>query len=95
MVLPKNRDIRLPQPFQVLRALPLIRYVEGMNLAQTGVFHVLKQMVNLLLSKGASLNVCDKKERQPLHWAAFLGEKRITGRAGFGIPRAGTECSGT
>ena len=33
--------------------------------------------MNLLLNKGASLNVCDKKERQPLHWAAFLGERRI------------------
>lgn len=47
------------------------------------VFHVLMQMVNLLLNKGASLNVCDKKERQPLHWAAFLGEKRFTGRGGI------------
>lgn len=39
------------------------------------VFPVLIQTVSLLLNKGASLNVCDKKERQPLHWAAFLGEK--------------------
>ncbi|NWW42023.1 ANR52 phosphatase, partial [Panurus biarmicus] len=31
------------------------------------------QMVNLLLNKGASPSTCDKKDRQPLHWAAFLG----------------------
>lgn len=31
------------------------------------------QMVNLLLNKGASLSTCDKKDRQPIHWAAFLG----------------------
>ncbi|NWH84551.1 ANR52 phosphatase, partial [Aegithalos caudatus] len=31
------------------------------------------QMVNLLLNKGASPSTSDKKERQPLHWAAFLG----------------------
>lgn len=30
-------------------------------------------MVNLLLNKGANLSTCDKKERQPIHWAAFLG----------------------
>lgn len=30
-------------------------------------------MVNLLLNKGASPSTCDKKDRQPLHWAAFLG----------------------
>lgn len=30
-------------------------------------------MVNLLLNKGASLSTCDKKDRQPIHWAAFLG----------------------
>ena len=39
--------------------------------------------MNLLLNKGASLNVWDKQERQPLHWAAFLGEKGFTGRAGI------------
>ncbi|XP_017586940.1 PREDICTED: serine/threonine-protein phosphatase 6 regulatory ankyrin repeat subunit C-like [Corvus brachyrhynchos] len=31
------------------------------------------QMVNLLLNKGASPSTCDRKDRQPLHWAAFLG----------------------
>ncbi|NWR25907.1 ANR52 phosphatase, partial [Emberiza fucata] len=31
------------------------------------------EMVNLLLNKGASPSTCDKKDRQPLHWAAFLG----------------------
>ena len=31
------------------------------------------QMVNLLLNKGANLSASDKKERQPIHWAAYLG----------------------
>ena len=32
------------------------------------------QMVDLLLKKGASVAVGDEKERQPIHWAANLGE---------------------
>lgn len=32
------------------------------------------QMVNLLLNHGANLVACDKKERQAVHWAAYLGE---------------------
>lgn len=32
------------------------------------------QLVNLFLRKGASANAKDKKERQPIHWAAHLGE---------------------
>ena len=31
------------------------------------------QMVKLLLNKGANLSAIDKKERQPIHWAAYLG----------------------
>lgn len=34
------------------------------------------QMVSLFLSKGASVNAKDKKDRQPIHWAAYLGEWR-------------------
>ncbi|XP_015471944.2 ankyrin repeat domain-containing protein 1-like [Parus major] len=34
-------------------------------------------MVNLLLNKGASPSTCDKKDRQPLHWAAFLGHLEV------------------
>ena len=32
------------------------------------------QMVKLLLNKGANLSAIDKKERQPIHCAAYLGE---------------------
>lgn len=35
---------------------------------------VFLQMVNLLLSKGANLSAKDKKERQAIHWAAYLGK---------------------
>ncbi|XP_029814738.1 serine/threonine-protein phosphatase 6 regulatory ankyrin repeat subunit C [Manacus vitellinus] len=35
------------------------------------------QMVNLLLNKGASPSTCDKKDRQPIHWAAFLGHLEV------------------
>lgn len=31
-------------------------------------------MVNLLLRKGANVSAKDKKERQPIHWAAYLGK---------------------
>lgn len=31
-------------------------------------------MVNLLLNHGANLSASDKKERQAVHWAAYLGE---------------------
>lgn len=30
-------------------------------------------MVKLLLNKGANLSAVDKKERQPIHCAAYLG----------------------
>lgn len=30
-------------------------------------------MVKLLLNKGANLSAMDKKERQPIHCAAYLG----------------------
>ena len=32
-------------------------------------------MVKLLLNKGANLSAIDKKERQPIHSAAYLGKK--------------------
>lgn len=32
------------------------------------------QMVNLFLSKGANVSAKDKKERQAIHWAAYLGK---------------------
>lgn len=32
-------------------------------------------MVKLLLNKGANLSASDKKERQPIHWAAYLGKE--------------------
>lgn len=32
------------------------------------------QMVSLFLRKGASASAKDKKERLPIHWAAYLGE---------------------
>lgn len=35
---------------------------------------MLVQMVNLLLSKGANVSAKDKKERQAIHWAAYLGK---------------------
>lgn len=32
-------------------------------------------MVKLLLNKGANLSAIDKKERQPIHCAAYLGKQ--------------------
>lgn len=32
-------------------------------------------MVKLLLNKGANLSAIDKKERQPIHCAAYLGNQ--------------------
>uniref|UniRef100_A0A671MZU0 Serine/threonine-protein phosphatase 6 regulatory ankyrin repeat subunit C n=1 Tax=Sinocyclocheilus anshuiensis TaxID=1608454 RepID=A0A671MZU0_9TELE len=34
---------------------------------------LVKNMVKLLLNKGANLSASDKKDRQPIHWAAYLG----------------------
>lgn len=34
-------------------------------------------MVKLLLNKGANLSAIDKKERQPIHCAAYLGKKKL------------------
>ena len=33
------------------------------------------QMVKLLVAKGGTINAQDKKERRPLHWAAYMGEE--------------------
>lgn len=33
------------------------------------------QMVKLLLNKGSNLSAIDKKERQPIHCAAYLGKQ--------------------
>ena len=35
------------------------------------------QMVNLLIAKGANINAFDKKDGRALHWAAFMGKKRL------------------
>lgn len=35
-------------------------------------------MVKLLLNKGANLSAIDKKERQPIHCAAYLGKQVFT-----------------
>lgn len=35
------------------------------------------EMVSLLLSKGANNNAFDKKDGRALHWAAFMGERRL------------------
>lgn len=34
-------------------------------------------MVKLLLNKGANLSAIDKKERQPIHCAAYLGKQTL------------------
>lgn len=34
-------------------------------------------MVRLLLSRGANINACDKRDRRAIHWAAYMGEKRL------------------
>ena len=31
-------------------------------------------MAQLLLTKGAHVNASDKKDRKPIHWAAFMGK---------------------
>lgn len=36
---------------------------------------IVEQMVKLLLNKGANLSAIDKKERQPIHCAAYLGKQ--------------------
>lgn len=38
---------------------------------------ILEQMVKLLLNKGANLSAIDKKERQPIHCAAYLGKRKV------------------
>lgn len=43
--------------------------------AQTSRF--VPQMVKLLLNKGANLSAIDKKERQPIHCAAYLGKRTL------------------
>lgn len=30
-------------------------------------------MINLLISKGAHVGAMDKKDRRPIHWAAYMG----------------------
>ena len=36
------------------------------------------QMLNLLINKGAHVNAMDKKDRKPIHWAAFMGECELS-----------------
>lgn len=37
-----------------------------------------RQMVNLLLTKGANINAFDKKDGRALHWAAFMGMEPLS-----------------
>lgn len=32
-------------------------------------------MINLLISKGAHVGAMDKKDRRPIHWAAYMGKE--------------------
>lgn len=41
-------------------------------------------MVKLLLNKGANLSAMDKKERQPIHCAAYLGTEILLDLFSFG-----------
>ena len=36
-------------------------------------------MAQLLLTKGAHVNASDKKDRKPIHWAAFMGKFKLVG----------------
>lgn len=54
-----------PESFLFLRSFQQWANVLG--------FVCVPQMVTLLLSKGADPSVRDNKERQALHWAAYLG----------------------
>lgn len=33
-------------------------------------------MAQLLLTKGAHVNAMDKKDRKPIHWAAYMGKSQ-------------------
>ena len=35
-------------------------------------------MAQLLLTKGAHVNAADKKDRKPIHWAAYMGKCSCT-----------------
>lgn len=37
-------------------------------------------MAQLLLTKGAHVNAADKKDRKPIHWAAYMGESSCSTR---------------
>jgi len=45
-------------------------------------------MAQLLLTKGAHVNAADKKDRKPIHWAAYMGESSCLTRrhTGSGQP---------
>lgn len=47
------------------------------------------QMVKLLLNKGANLSAMDKKERQPIHCAAYLGTEILLDLFSFGTTVTG------
>jgi ankyrin repeat protein len=33
------------------------------------------QMLNLLISKGGHVSAMDKRDRRPIHWAAYMGKE--------------------
>ena len=33
-------------------------------------------MAQLLITKGAHVNASDKKDRKPIHWAAYMGREK-------------------
>lgn len=35
-------------------------------------------MLEVLIMKGGNVNAMDKKDRRPIHWAAFMGKDRQT-----------------
>ena len=43
-------------------------------------------MAQLLLTKGAHVNAADKKDRKPIHWAAYMGESSWLNRRHGGQP---------
>jgi ankyrin repeat protein len=60
-------DVNAEDPFKGLRRTPLHR----------AAYYGHKEIVVLLIAKGANLNVKDDRGRTPLHWAAYHGRKEI------------------
>ena len=60
-------DVNAEDPFKGLRRTPLHR----------AAYYGHKEIVVLLIAKGANLNVKDDRGRTPFHWAAYHGHKEI------------------